>query len=114
MPRTRVGGRYGSPYEWHEVVVSRDPAGRWQVIDTIDSENIVVETLTGHDDRLDQALALAQDYALEQQAYRDGRRESDPLSEGHRRATMHGNAGEAQDVYSGSGAPRVLFHPADR
>ena len=39
----------------------------------------MVETLTGHDDRLDQALALACDYAAEQQAYQDGRRESDPF-----------------------------------
>ncbi len=64
---------------WHEVLVARDASGRWQVLDAAGSEIVVVETLTGHDDRLDQALALASDYAAEQQAYRDGRRELDPL-----------------------------------
>jgi hypothetical protein len=52
---------------------------RWQVLDAACSEIAVVETLTGHDDRLDQALALAREYAAEQRAYRDGRREFDPL-----------------------------------
>jgi hypothetical protein len=75
----RVGGRYRSSCEWHEVLVTRDLGGRWQVLDAAGSEIVVVETLTGHDDRLDQALALARDYAAEQQAYRDGFRDSDPL-----------------------------------
>jgi hypothetical protein len=79
MSAVRVGGRYRSPWEWHEVLVTRDPTGRWQVVDAAGAAIVVVETLTGHDDRLDQALALARDYAAEQQAYRDGRRESDPL-----------------------------------
>jgi hypothetical protein len=61
------------------VLVRRDAAGRWQVLDCAVLDTIVVETLTGHDDRLDQALALARDYAAEQQAFRDGTRESDPL-----------------------------------
>jgi hypothetical protein len=75
----RVGGRYRSSFEWHEVLVTRDPGGRWQVVDAAGSKIVVVETLTGHDDRLDQALALARDYAAEQRAYRDGCRDSDPL-----------------------------------
>lgn len=79
MPAARVGGRYRSQCEWHVVLVTRDPFGRWQVVDTARSEIVVVETLTGHDDRLDQAIALARDYAAEQQAYRTGRREFDPL-----------------------------------
>ena len=79
MSAARIGGRYRSSWESHEVLVTRDPAGRWQVVDTVGSQIVLVETLTGHDDRLDQALALASDYAAEQQAYRDGRRESDPL-----------------------------------
>ena len=79
MSGARVGGRYRSSFESHEVLVTRDPAGRWQVVDTAGSQVVVVETLTGHDDRLDQALALARDYAAEQQAYRDGGRESDPF-----------------------------------
>jgi hypothetical protein len=79
MSAARIGGRYGSSCESHEVLVTRDHAGRWQVVDTAGSQVVVVETLTGHDDRLDQALALACDYAAEQQAYHDGRRESDPF-----------------------------------
>ena len=38
-----------------------------------------VETLTGFDDLLSQASALAVDYATEQQAYHDGERLEDPL-----------------------------------
>ncbi len=78
MTAPRVGGRYRSGWQWHEVLVIRDSDGRWQVVDAAGSE-FIVETLTGHDDRLDQALALARDYAAEQQAYQDGRRDSDPL-----------------------------------
>jgi hypothetical protein len=70
MPAARVGGRYRSQCEWHEVLATRDPFGRWQVVDTARSEIVVVETLTGHDDRLDQAIALARDYAAEHQADR--------------------------------------------
>jgi DNA-binding response OmpR family regulator len=40
---------------------------------------VLVETLTGHDDRIDQAEALALDYAAEQTAYHVGRRELAPL-----------------------------------
>lgn len=39
----------------------------------------LVETLTGHDDRLLQAQALARDYADQQRAYHEGERETDPL-----------------------------------
>ena len=63
---------------WHEVLVTRDPAGRWQVIDTAGSQVMLVETLTGHDDRLHQAEALARDYADQQRAYQVGERENDP------------------------------------
>jgi hypothetical protein len=79
MSTARGGGRYRSPSEWHDVLVTRDSAGRWQVLDAAGSEIVVVETLTGHDDRLDQALAVARDYATEQQAYQDGRRDFDPF-----------------------------------
>ena len=63
---------------WHEVLVTRDPAGRWQVIDVDGSEVTLVETLTGHDNRLHQAEALARDYADQQRAYQVGERETDP------------------------------------
>ena len=79
MPAAQLGGRYRSTGDWHEVLVTRDPSGRWQVLDATDSEIVVVETLTGHDDRLDQALALARDYAAEQHAFHDGSRDHDPL-----------------------------------
>ena len=51
------------------MLVTRDPAGRWQVIDAAGSQVTLVETLTGHDDRLHQAEALARDYADQQRAY---------------------------------------------
>jgi hypothetical protein len=63
----------------HVVLVDRTPAGRWRVLDRAGGHTIVVDTLTGFDDRLSQAQALARDYASEQQAYRDGGRLEDPL-----------------------------------
>ena len=57
-----------------------DDGGRWQVFDASPTPRLVlVETLTGHDDRVDQAEALAVDYAGEQTAYLAGRRETAPL-----------------------------------
>jgi hypothetical protein len=79
MPALTVGGRYISRSGAHEVVVVRDRDGRWQVIDRSTADLTLVETLTGHDDRLDQAIAVARDYAAQQQAFQDGRREDDPL-----------------------------------
>ena len=35
----------------HLVNVDRTPEGRWRVLDTVADRVIVVETLTGHDDR---------------------------------------------------------------
>jgi hypothetical protein len=71
--RYRAGGR------WHEVLVSRDDAGRWQIMDMDGPQATLVETLTGHDDRLRQAEALARDYADQQTAFHAGQREDDPL-----------------------------------
>src|SRR3954451_25467548 len=79
MSAAQPGGRYRSGGEWHEVLVTRVPCGRWQILDATRSELVVVETLTGHDDRLDQALAVARDYAAEQNAFQDGSRHDDPL-----------------------------------
>ena len=79
MSALTVAGRYSSPSGPHEVVVVRDPNGRWQVVDRGATDVILVETLTGYDDRLDQAVAVGRDYAEQQQAFRDGRREEDPL-----------------------------------
>jgi hypothetical protein len=63
----------------HRVLARRTPEGRWQVLDRNGKHTRVVETLTGHDDRLAQAEALARDYAGEQQAYHDGELLTDPL-----------------------------------
>jgi hypothetical protein len=49
------------------------------VFDASTTDLVLVETLTGHDDRIDQAEALAVDYAAEQTAYHAGRRELAPL-----------------------------------
>ena len=63
----------------HLVSVDRTPEGRWCVLDTVAECAIVVETLTGHDDRKAQAQALAIDYAAEQQAFQLGLRDHHPL-----------------------------------
>jgi hypothetical protein len=63
----------------HLVTAGRTVEGRWCVLDTVADRAIVVETLTGHDDRKDQAQALALDYAAEQQAFQLGLRAHDPL-----------------------------------
>lgn len=78
MSTSTVSARYSSALGLHDVVVTRDQAGRWQVLDVLGSTVALVETLTGHDDRLDQAEALARDYAAQQQAHHDGWR-ADPL-----------------------------------
>src|SRR3954451_4174240 len=72
-------GGYATSEGWHQLLAERDDAGRWQVFDAAGPRVVLVETLTGHDDRLAQAEALARDYASEQAAYHDGRRLSDPL-----------------------------------
>ena len=55
MPTPQASAGYDRAGTWHEVLVTRDPAGRWQVIDAAGSQVTLVETLTGHDDRLHQA-----------------------------------------------------------
>ena len=78
MPTNQASAGYDRAGTWHEVLVTRDPAGRWQIIDAADTQVTLVETLTGHDDRLHQAEALALDYADQQRAYQVGERETDP------------------------------------
>jgi hypothetical protein len=63
----------------HGVTVDRTPEGRWRVLNTAADQVIVVETLTGHDDRKPHAQALALDYAAEQQALQLGLRDHHPL-----------------------------------
>jgi hypothetical protein len=63
----------------HVVSVARALDGRWRVLDTVAGTAVVVETLTGDDDRAAQAQALARDYADEQQAFHLGLRADAPL-----------------------------------
>jgi hypothetical protein len=63
----------------HLVSIDRTPAGRWRVLDTVADTAVVVETLTGHDDRQAQAGAVALDYAAEAQAFQLGLRDHHPL-----------------------------------
>jgi hypothetical protein len=79
MSTPQVIAGYHAASAWHEVLIARDPAGRWQVIDAAGSAVALVETLAGHDDRLNQAQALARDYAEQQRAYHEGERAGDPL-----------------------------------
>jgi hypothetical protein len=83
-PRDGVAGAracagYAAADGWHDVLAGRDETGRWHVLDAAGSRLALVERLSGHDDRLDQAQALARDYASQQVAFRDGRRQLDPL-----------------------------------
>jgi hypothetical protein len=68
----------------HLVSVRRTREGRWRISDIADGETIIVEELTGSDDRLAQAEALAHDYASEQAAYHRGLRAENPLPRAHR------------------------------
>jgi hypothetical protein len=76
---TRVSAGYAAPDGWHAVYIALDEGGRWRVFDASAAQLVLVETLTGHDDRIDQAQALAVDYARERAAYHAGGRKSDPL-----------------------------------
>ena len=80
---TRVCAGYRAPDGWHAVYIALDEAGRWQIFDASAAGLGLVETLTGHDDLVDQAEALALDYAGEQAAYRAARRDSCPLPRPH-------------------------------
>jgi hypothetical protein len=80
MPDPVIAARYhASDGTEHRVLPERSPDGRWRVVNAVEDDAIVVDTLTGHDDRLDQAAALARDYAAEQQGRHDGERLVDPL-----------------------------------
>ncbi len=76
---TRASAGYAAHDGWHAVYIALDEGGRWQVFDASTTHLVLVETLTGHDDRIDQAEAVAVDYGAEQTAYHAGRRETAPL-----------------------------------
>ena len=77
--RSEAASSYLAGGQRHEVWVRRDRVGRWQVIDAGPELLIVVDTLTGHDDRRAQACALARDFAEQRAAFLRGERDSDPL-----------------------------------
>ena len=79
MPSPVTARYHASDGTEHLVSVARTAEGRWRVLDTAAGSAIIVETLTGHDDRQAQAHAIARDYAEEQQAFQLGMRTYDPL-----------------------------------
>jgi hypothetical protein len=103
MAAPRKAARYSGSGGRHDVLVSRDPGGRWQILDAAGADLVEVDTLTGHDDRLDQALALACDYAAEKQAYADGRRDTDPWPAASRSASAGGSSTIRRDSASSRG-----------
>jgi hypothetical protein len=80
---THVCAGYATAGGWHAVYVAVDRVGRWQVFDASVAGLVLVDTLAGHDDRLDQAEAEARDYAREQSAFHAGGRALDPLPRPH-------------------------------
>jgi hypothetical protein len=80
---THVCAGYVTTGGWHAVYVAVDHVGRWQIFDASATGLVLVETLTGHDDRLDQAEAEARDYAREKAGYHAGVRTRDPLPRPH-------------------------------
>lgn len=80
MPPPRTAASYRArDGRRHDVQVFTTRAGRWRILDVTDEDVVHVETLTGFDDRQSQAVALAEDYANEQDAYHAGERLEDPL-----------------------------------
>ena len=80
MPPPRTAASYRArDGSRHDVQVLTTPAGRGRILDVGETDVVHVETLTGFDDRLSQATALAEDYAAEEDAYHAGDRLDDPL-----------------------------------
>ena len=64
--------RYTSSGALHVIIAARDPDGRWMILDTSESGVTVVDVLRGHDDRFEQARAVAREYASQQEAHYSG------------------------------------------
>jgi hypothetical protein len=79
VPDAALGGRYRVGAVDHDIYMVRLASLRWQVLDVAPTDVVIVDTLTGFDDRFEQARALADDYAAEKQAFYGGRREDDPM-----------------------------------
>ena len=61
MPPPRTAATYRArDGSQHDVLVLTTPAGRWRILDTTETTVVHVETLTGFDDLLSQATALAE------------------------------------------------------
>jgi hypothetical protein len=64
---TRHGSRVVESFQGadgeHQVVITVEPAGRWQVLDIAGEQSTIVDILSGFDDGPHQAESLARDYA---------------------------------------------------
>lgn len=98
------------------VLVAVDQTDVWFVYDVPAgtaraSTGLLVDRLGGYDDRLDAALALAQDYLATQTAFRAGRRDDftcpDPLPRARRRplAVIRRDAARARTVVAKHSEP---------
>ncbi len=70
--------RYTNSGALHVIIAARDPDGRWMILDISESHMTVVDVLRGHDDRLEQARAVAREYASQQEAHHTGSHRCDP------------------------------------
>jgi hypothetical protein len=84
MPRLQLisPGRhersYTEPDGTRHLITVRRVRRAWWVLDISDQAQVIVDAV-GYPDSLDAAWALAEDYAVQQQAWRLGLREDDPL-----------------------------------
>jgi len=79
MPNTVTARYRARDGDQHFVAVERATAQRWRVIDIDGARTVLVEELADIEDRRAQAVALARDYAAEQEACHHGLRVSDPF-----------------------------------
>jgi hypothetical protein len=78
MPNTVTARYRARDGDEHLVTVECAAAQRWRVIDIAGAHATLVEELAAPEDRRAQAVALARDYAAEQEAFHQGLRLSDP------------------------------------
>jgi len=60
---SRLSARYTATSDRDDVVVAQAHVGRWQVLEVAGSRVTIVDTMTSHDDRLEQAEAGAREKA---------------------------------------------------
>jgi hypothetical protein len=79
MPNTVTARYRARDGDEHLVAIERAAEQRWRIIDIAGAQTMLVEELAPPEDRRAQAVALARDYAAEQEAFHTGLRLSDPL-----------------------------------